>query len=94
MDTQRPYIDEMLNRRSLATMLSTNHRYIEEAIRTCSFHPSTSSFINRYRLEYAARLLATTTYTITLIAFMSGFTTRAYFYRCFRKHYHTTPTEY
>ena len=33
MDTQRPYIDEMLNRRSLATMLSTNHRYIEEVIR-------------------------------------------------------------
>ena len=94
MERQQPYTDETLNRHSLATLLSTNHRYVEEAIRTCSDSPSTNSFINRYRIEHAARLLVTTTDSITLIASLSGFATRANFYNCFREYFHTTPSEY
>lgn len=94
MERQRPYTDERLNRHSLAALLYTNHRYVEEAIRDCSDCLSTSNFINRYRVEYAARLLVTTTGSVTLIAGLSGFATRANFYNCFREHFHTTPSEY
>jgi len=75
-------------------MLSTNHRYVEEAIRACSDHPSTSSFINAYRVNHAARLILTTTHSVTLIAALSGFSTRAYFYKQFRNHFQMTPTEF
>lgn len=94
MDKQQPYTDERLNRHELAAMLSTNHRYVEEAIRACSDHPSTSSFINAYRISHAARLLVTTNHSVTLIAALSGFSTRAYFYKQFRQHFQTTPMEY
>ena len=94
MDKQQPYTDERLNRHKLAAMLSTNHRYVEEAIRSCSDHPSTSSFINAYRMEYAARLLVTTTNSVTLIAALSGFSTRTHFYNNFRARFHTIPSEY
>ncbi len=94
MERQQPYTDETLNRHALARMLFTNHLYVEEAIRACSGHPSTSSFINAYRVENAARLLATTTDTVTLIAVLCGFSTRAYFYKQFRRHFQMTPTQY
>lgn len=94
MEKQQPYTDETLNRHRLARMLSTNHRYVEEAIRACSSYPSTSSFINTYRVNYAARLLVTTTDTVTLISALCGFSTRAHFYNNFRARFHITPTEY
>ena len=94
MERQQPYTDETLNRHKLAATLATNHRYVEEAIRACSDHPSTSSFINAYRINHAARLLLTTNHSVTLIAALSGFSTRAHFYNNFRARFHTTPTEY
>ena len=100
MERQQPYTDETLNRHKLAAMLATNHRYVEEAIRACSVGgdlkspTSTSSFINAYRINHAARLLLTTNHSVTLIAALSGFSTRAYFYKQFRRHFQMTPTQY
>ena len=94
MKKERPYTDAELNRDVLASMLGTNHRYIDEAIRECSESPSTKAFIDSYRVDHAARLLTDTDEPIALIAEMSGFANRTTFNERFRERYKMTPSEY
>jgi AraC-like DNA-binding protein len=94
MRKQQSYTDADLNRDTLATMLATNHRYIDEAIRECSDSPSTKAFIDGYRVDHAARLLTSTNDPIALIAEMSGFANRTTFNEQFRSRYKMTPSEY
>jgi ABC-type sugar transport system substrate-binding protein/DNA-binding response OmpR family regulator/nitrogen-specific signal transduction histidine kinase len=46
------------------------------------------------RLKKAYLLLSTTELNISEVAYETGFTTPSYFAKCFREHYHETPTEY
>ena len=94
MNKEKPYTDTDLNRDSLAAMLATNHRYIDDAIRECSDNLSTNAFINSYRIEHAARLLTDTNDSISLIAELSGFANRTTFNEQFRNRYKMTPSEY
>ena len=94
MKKQQSYTDADLNRDTLAAMLGTNHRYIDEAIRECSDSPSTKAFIDGYRVDHAARLLTSTDDPIALIAEMSGFANRTSFNEQFRSRYKMTPSEY
>ena len=94
MAKEQPYTDAELNRDALATMLATNHRYIDEAIRECSDALSTNAFINGYRVDHAARLLTETDEPIALIAEMSGFANRTTFNEQFRSRYKMTPSEF
>jgi AraC-like DNA-binding protein len=94
MDEQQPYTDETLNRDTLASLLGTNGKYVEQAIRQCSKGETVSDFINRYRLEHVARLLKTTSDSIAIIGELSGIPSRATLARLFRNAYGMTPTEY
>ncbi len=94
MRKQQSYTDADLNRETLAAMLGTNHRYIDEAIRECSDSPSTKAFIDGYRVDHAARLLTSTDDPIAIIAEMSGFANRTSFNEQFRSRYKMTPSEY
>lgn len=94
MKKEQPYTDSELNRDTIAAMLATNHRYIDEAIRECSDSPSTKAFIDGYRVDHAARLLTDTDEPIALIAEMSGFANRTSFNEQFRSRYKMTPSEY
>jgi len=94
MKKEQPYTDSELNRDTLASMLATNHRYVDEAIRECSDCPSTKAFIDGYRVDHAARLLTDTDEPIALIAEMSGFANRTSFNERFRERYKMTPSEY
>jgi AraC-like DNA-binding protein len=94
MTKQQPYTDAELNRDILANLLGTNHRYIDEAIRACSDCHSTNAFINRYRVDHAARLLSETDEPIALIAEMSGFANRTSFNEKFRERFKITPSEF
>lgn len=94
MKKEQPYTDADLNRDTLAAMLATNHRYVDEAIRECSDSPSTKAFIDAYRVDHAARLLTSTDDPIALIAEMSGFANRTSFNERFRERYKMTPSEY
>lgn len=51
-------------------------------------------FLNEYRLNQAAKLLQTTTDSITHIAFAVGYDNSGYFCKAFRKHYGMSPKEY
>lgn len=94
MKKEQPYTDAELNRDMLAQMLGTNHRYVDEAIRECSGSQSTNAFINSYRVDHAARMLANTDEPVALIAEMSGFANRTTFNEQFRNLYKMTPSEY
>ena len=94
MDEQQPYTDETLNRDTLAQLLGTNGKYVEQAIRQCSKGETVSDFINRYRLEHVARLLKTTSDPIAIIGELSGIPSRATLARLFRNAYGMTPSEY
>ena len=94
MDEQQPYTDETLNRDTLAQLLGSNGKYVEQAIRQCSKGETVSDFINRYRLEHVARLLKTTSDPIAIIGELSGIPSRATLARLFRNAYGMTPSEF
>ena len=94
MDEQQPYTDETLNRDTLAQLLGSNGKYVEQAIRQCSKGETVSDFINRYRLEHVARLLKTTSDPIAIVGELSGIPSRATLARLFRNAYGMTPSEF
>lgn len=53
-----------------------------------------SEFIRSIRLEYAAKLLRSTKFTVSEIMFKSGFSNKSYFYREFLKQYGVSPKDY
>lgn len=53
-----------------------------------------SEFIRNIRLEYAAKLLRSTKFTVSEIMFKSGFSNKSYFYREFLKQYGVSPKDY
>jgi len=87
------YTDVDLDRSRLAQLLGTNEHYVTDAISACTNGKSVNSFLNEYRLHYAAHLLATTQDPISLIAELSGFS-RSSFFRIFSDAYGMSPSEF
>jgi AraC-like DNA-binding protein len=53
-----------------------------------------SQFIRSYRIQRAAQLLGTGKASITEIAFEVGFSSRAYFTKCFKETFHQSPSAF
>jgi AraC-like DNA-binding protein len=87
------YTDPNLDRSRLAQLLGTNEHYVTDAISTCTDGKSVNSFLNEYRLRYAAHLLATTTDAVVNITELSGFS-RSSFFRIFSDAYGMSPSDY
>ena len=87
------YTDADLDRNRLAQLLGTNEHYVTDAISACTDGKSVNSFLNEYRLRYAAHLLATTKDSVALIAELSGFS-RSSFFRIFSDAYGMSPSDY
>ena len=62
-------------------------------IRALANH-STTEFIRSIRLEHAAQLLQGQAGNVTEIAYMVGFSSQAYFSKCFRERFGTPPSDY
>ena len=80
------------NQDTLATLAGTNRTYVYDALRECA-GMTPIDFINGYRLRYAARLLATTSDSVSLIAELCGLSRRT-FYRLFDEAYSMSPSDY
>lgn len=59
-----------------------------------NFGTDFTTFVNRYRVQHACRLLRSTGDSITAIALQSGFSTIRNFNRAFREETGMTPREY
>ncbi len=53
-----------------------------------------SEFIKRVRLKFAAEMLLTSKYTVSEIFYKTGFNSKSYFFREFKKVYQCAPSEY
>jgi signal transduction histidine kinase/DNA-binding response OmpR family regulator/streptogramin lyase len=55
---------------------------------------STVEYIRKYKMQYAERLMLEGKYTISEIAYMSGFNSINYFRRCFKEEFGDVPSDY
>lgn len=92
MNNPDVFTDPDTNQDTLATLAGTNRTYVYDALRECA-GVTPIDFINGYRLRYAARLLATTPDSVSLIAELCGLSRRT-FYRLFDEAYSMSPSDY
>lgn len=87
------YADSEYNVEKLSETLGLSrghlHRKIKELTGT-----SPVEFLRTYRLNKATQLLRQNAYTVSEVAYRTGFSSPAYFSKCFKAVYGVTPTEY
>ena len=87
------YADPEYNVEKLSETLGLSrghlHRKIKELTGTVPVE-----FLRTYRLNKATQLLRQNAYTVSEIAYRTGFSSPAYFSKCFKAVYGVTPTEY
>ena len=87
------YADTEYNVEKLSETLGLSrghlHRKIKELTGTAPVE-----FLRTYRLNKATQLLRQNAYTVSEVAYRTGFSSPAYFSKCFKAVYGVTPTEY
>ena len=87
------YADPVYNVEKLSETLGLSrghlHRKIKELTGTAPVE-----FLRTYRLNKATQLLRQNAYTVSEVAYRTGFSSPAYFSKCFKAVYGVTPTEY
>ena len=87
------YADPEYNLEKLSETLGLSrghlHRKIKELTGTAPVE-----FLRTYRLNKATQLLRQNAYTVSEVAYRTGFSSPAYFSKCFKAVYGVTPTEY
>lgn len=87
------YADPEYNVEKLSETLGLSrghlHRKIKELTGTTPVE-----FLRTYRLNKATQLLRQNAYTVSEVAYRTGFSSPAYFSKCFKAVYGVTPTEY
>ena len=87
------YADPEYNVEKLSETLGLSrghlHRKIKELTGTAPVE-----FLRTYRLNKATQLLRQNAYTVSEVAYRNGFSSPAYFSKCFKAVYGVTPTEY
>jgi YesN/AraC family two-component response regulator len=94
MDNEKSYLRSDLKLSDVSALLSTNSRYVSEAIRNqCG--SSFTQFVNGYRVEHAKRLMRENPdRKITEISVLSGFSGESSFFRTFKTFTGLTPKEW
>ena len=85
--------NENFGLKELADKIGISHSGLHRKIKNIS-GLTISRFIQEVRLKKAAEILLNEKITISEIAYGTGFTSPAYFIKCFRKYYGITPGEY
>ena len=96
MLNEKSYQDSQLTLNKLAQKLSTSPNHLSQLINSY-YQKSYSDYINDLRIEEVKHLLTQEKfnhYTITALAFESGFNSASSFYTAFKKSTGQTPTQY
>lgn len=89
------FIENGLNRKTVAAMLKTNEKHLCMAIQEFSEDQTLAKLVGHMRTRYAAELLLKhPDYTVEAIAMECGFNSRRSFYRMFHRYYQCTPIEF
>ena len=93
METDKLYLDANLSLRVLAKHVFVPPNYVSQ---TLNGHIGETFFdyINRWRIDYAKPLLATTDETVLNITYDAGFNSRSSFYKAFKRETGQAPTAY
>ncbi len=92
-DNDKLFLQQDLTLQKLARSLDVNPNYLSQAINTlhnCNFR----ELINKYRINYAKKLLRNSDMKIEAVAYESGFKTISTFNVAFKKETGKTPSEY
>lgn len=93
---KKKYRDKDYSAKLLAEELNTNTRYVSAVVNVC-FNMNYTSLVNKYRVEYAKKLLSSKRYrnlNMEEISDMVGFSNRQSFYASFYKFTGITPRKY
>ena len=87
------HFQENVSLESTAKDLGISKFYLSQ-IFSNKLHTSFPSYVTARRLDYAEKLLSSTTKSVTDIAFEAGFSSPRTFFRSFQEAYQTTPHQY
>jgi YesN/AraC family two-component response regulator len=95
-DTIQDQIDTnlSLSLTELAESLDVNPTYVSRTFARYFDDLSFGDYIRKLRIEKALHLLDTTAYTLTEIAYLTGFSDQSHFTRIFKKQTGQNPSEY
>lgn len=98
MIEEKMFLQPDLKLSDIATKLSTNRTYVYEALKVGEDTESLSftDYVNKFRIRYASDLLEKMGEDVNVesVIYECGFTSRATFYRNFKKYMGKTPKEY
>jgi len=93
-EESRPFLNSELRLNDLAEELNLSRHHTSQIINE-HFDTNFFDFVNNYRIEEAKELLSKeSSLSITDIIYASGFNNRVSFYKTFKKHTGTTPTDF
>lgn len=87
------YTDSEFNVEKLSDMLGLSRGHLHRKIKDLT-GTTPVDFLRNYRLRKAAVLLKQKQATVSEIAYQTGFSSSAYFAKCFKAAYNCTPSEY
>ena len=87
------YADPEYNVEKLSETLGLSRGHLHRKIKELT-GSAPVEFLRTYRLNKATQLLRQNAYTVSEVAYRTGFSSPAYFSKCFKAVYGVTPTEY
>ena len=88
------HIDTSLSLKELSKNLDINPSYLSREFSKHFNNLSFGDYIRKQRIERAIELMATPTYSLTDIAYLTGFSDQSHFTRIFKKHTGASPSGY
>lgn len=92
-DDYRIYLNSHLKLSDIARMVGSNRTYVSDFFNRANGQ-TFYEYVNRYRVDYACRLLRNTDKSVEAVGEESGFSSRSTFFRVFSNMMGLTPSEY
>jgi AraC-like DNA-binding protein len=93
-DLIQDHIDENLTLKEISKDLDINPSYLSREFSKHFDNLSFGEYIRKQRIEKAKELITSPTYSLTDIAYLTGFSDQSHFTRIFKQHTGESPSEY
>lgn len=93
-DIIQDHIDTNLSLKELSKDLDINPSYLSREFSKHFDNLSFGDYIRKQRIDKAIELMATPSYSLTEIAYLTGFSDQSHFTRIFKKHTGVSPSDY